>query len=232
MDADNRSNTNKGSACFKIFIVDPTPIVRDGLTHLINQQTDFMVCGEAANAASALKDIKENEPDIVITDLLSGNGIGISFIKDIAIRFSNIHVLVFSIHDESIFAGRCLTAGARGYVMKTASSGEIIFAINKIREGRICFSDQVQNKLLSKFYQKKPDVEIFTIESLSDRELEVFQLVGSGLKIQQIADELSISVKTIGSHVERIKRKMNLNNTREVFMHAVHWLSGSNLEKV
>ncbi len=225
-------SSNKSAACLKVFIIDAVPIIRQGLVHVINQKTDFTVCGEAGNALQALEAIDEHKPDIVITDLSCVKGIGLSPIKDIAVRFSGIPILVFSSQDESFFAERCLSAGAGGYVLKTESAETIVNAMRKLCNGEIYVSDYIQRNLLTRFFYKKPKDEVPIIETLSNRELEVYQHVGSGLKVREIADELNISVKTIGTHVERIKRKMNLKNTREVFMSAVHWRSGINAEEV
>jgi DNA-binding NarL/FixJ family response regulator len=213
----------KHTACRKVIIIDSSPIVRHGLAHLINDQINLTVCGETNNIEDAIIAINEYQPDIVITDISCGKGNGISLIEIILNHFSGIPILVLSMYDESLFAERCLNAGARGYVEKTEPTEKIIFAIRKILKGGIYISDRVESRLLNKFVSKQPKVETSSIASFSNRELDVFLLMGQGLKVQQIADQLNISVKTIGTYVERVKRKMSLNNTREVFMHAVQW---------
>lgn len=206
-----------------VLIIDSCPIVRQGLSHLISHQTNLKVCAETDSVEEALTAIEKCRPDIVITDLSCGKSSGISLIEIILDRFSGIPILVFSIYDESLFAERCIKAGVRGYVEKTEPTEKIIFAIRKIMQGGIYISDQVESSLLKKFVNKQSNIEASSIESLSNRELDIFMLMGQGLKVQQMADQLNISVKTIGTYVERLKRKMNLNNTREVFMHAVQW---------
>lgn len=213
----------KNNAYFRAIIIDPSPVVRHGLVHLIDHQANLTVCSETNNIEDALTAINEYQPDLVITELSCGKGNGISLIEIILNHFSGIPILVLSMYDESLFAERCLNAGARGYIEKTEPTEKIIFAIRKILKGGIYISDRIESRLLNKFVTKQSKVETSSIESFSNRELDVFLLMGQGLKVQQIADQLNISVKTIGTYVERVKRKMNLNNTREVFMQAVQW---------
>jgi len=232
MNAYYRGSLKKSSACLKVFIIDAVPMMRQGLVHLINDETDLSVCGEADNASVALRSIGEHQPDIIITGLSCGNGNGLSFIEDMAIRFAGIPILVFSKHDETIFAERCLIAGAKGYVMKIESPEMIMLAMRKILKGGIFVSAQAENKLLSKFYGNKHKDMTSPIESLSNRELEVFQFIGQGLRSKQIAVHLNISPKTIGTHIDRIKKKMALGSTREVFMNAFQWITDTNTEQV
>ncbi len=210
----------------RVFLIETLPIVRHGLKQFIDWQTDLMVCGESSNISDALISMKDSTPDIVISDLSIGNGNGGFLSEDLVIRFSGIPVLVFSINDESIFAERCLSAGARGYVKKTETPEKIISAIKTVLKGEICVSRQVRQNLLNNCFHTNSNVDLSSIESLSNRELEVLQLMGQGLKAKQIADELNLSVKTIESHTSRIKKKMNLKSINELIMHAV-WLSAA-----
>ncbi len=212
---------NKTIAHFKVFIIETLPIIRHGLKQFIDLQTDLMVCGEARNLSDALTGMEDSSPDMIIADLSIGNGNGIFLTEDIVNKFNDIPLLVFSINDESIFAERCLRAGARGYVMKTKSPENIISAIRTVLKGEIYVSHQAQHTLLNNYFHSNSKIDLSPIKSLSNRELEVLQLMGQGLKAKQIADELNLSVKTIETHTDRIKKKMNLKYTREVLIRAV-----------
>ncbi len=206
----------------RVYLIETLPVIRLGLKQFIDRQTDLMVCGESNNICNALKAIEDSNTDIVITDLSLGNGNGVVLSEDIVKKFSGIPLLVFSINDEFIFAERCLRAGARGYVMKTEPPEKIISAIRTVLKGEIYVGRQVQYNLLNNYFYTNSKVDLSPIKSLSNRELEVLQLMGQGLKAKQIADELNLSVKTIETHTDRIKKKLNLKNTRELIIHAVH----------
>ncbi len=206
-----------------VLIIESLPIMRYGLLRFINCESGFTVCGEASDITDVQTIMKECQPDIIITDLSPKMGININFINTITKRFANIPVLVFSAQNEIIFADRCLKAGARGYLMKSESPEEIITALKKILKGGVYVSAQVEHNLLCRFINDPAGIEKPAVDTLSNRELEVFHYLGQGLKAKEMANELNLSVKTIGTHMDRIRKKMNLRNSREVFMHAVQW---------
>ena len=213
-----------------VFIVDDHPIVRQGLVQLISQETGFMVCGDAGDVSGVLEAIAERKPDIVIVDLSLGHASGIRLIEDISRSDPDLPVLVLSMHDESLYAERCLRAGARGYVMKKEPPEKVISALNKIVSGDIYISEKLGAKLLHKLISRNPGVSSSPVESLSNRELEVFQLIGQGLKTRKIAEQLGLSVKTIETYIEHIKKKMHLNDSRDLFLRAVKWLMKDNMK--
>ncbi len=207
----------------KIFIVDDHPIVRKGLTQLINQESDLIVCGEADSANNALEILKKLKPDLVIVDISLQGIDGIELIKIMKVRFSGLPVLVVSMHDESIFAERALRAGARGYIMKQEAIERMMEAIRKVLKGDLYISERVSKNIVKRFIDGKAEASSSPVEILSDRELEVFQLIGQGYGTSQIAQELHLSIKTVESYRANIKEKLKLKNATELIKHAVHW---------
>lgn len=205
----------------KVFIVDDHCILREGLTHLINSEDDLVKCGETDNISDALQVIADCKPDIAIIDISLGDGSGIRLIENLTYSHPLLPVLVLSMHDESAYAERCLKSGARGYIMKQESSSELLSAIRKILDGGIYISDELNKKLLNKFVTNKFENTDYPTKLLSNRELEVYQLIGQGLKKHEIAERLTLSVKTVETYIEHIKIKMQLKDTHEVLMHAV-----------
>jgi DNA-binding NarL/FixJ family response regulator len=210
-----------------ILVVDDHPIVRRGLSQLINQEPDLIVCGEAENAASALDFLKKSRPDLAIVDISLQGVDGIELIKTIKARYEGPPVLVVSMHDESLFAERALRVGARGYIMKQEAIEKMMEAIRKVLKGEIYVSEKVSARIVRRFIHGKEEGADSPIEILSDRELEVFQLIGQGHATRQIAEELHVSVKTVESYRANIKEKLNLKNAAELVKHAVHWVESS-----
>ena len=208
----------------KVFIVDDHPIVRQGLEQLINQEIDFTVCGDAGDIPQALRAIADAHPDIVIVDISLGHSSGIKFIENLISRYPDLFILILSMHEESVYAERCLGAGARGYIMKQEPPEKVISALKKIMNGEIFISDKLSIKLLHKIVNRKSGVYTSPIDRLSNRELEVFGLIGQGLKTRKIAEHLNLSIKTIETYVDHIKKKMNFQDSRNLFLNAVQWL--------
>lgn len=209
---------------YKIFIVDDHPIVRKGLSQLINQEPDLVVSGEAPDAQSALELLKKLKPDLAIVDISLQGIDGIELIKTIRARYGNLPVLVVSMHDESLFAERALRAGARGYIMKQEAIEKMMEAIRRVIRGDLYVSEKVSAGIVKRFIDGKSEGVSSPEELLSDRELEVFRLVGQGVGTRQIADQLHVSVKTVETYRANIKEKLNLKNAAELIKHAVHWL--------
>jgi len=241
MTASNQSNSSAGGAPdpapatgssadkkISIFIVDDHPLVRQGLAQVINAESDMHICGEAEDAPKALHLVQGKDPDLVIVDIsLKGNN-GLELIKNIKALKHNLPILVFSMHDETIYAQRALRAGARAYVMKQESADKIITAIRRIMSGDIYVSNRVADQVLHQLVNGSGDPTGSPIDRLSDRELEVIQLIGSGLSTREIAASLNLSVKTIESHRAHIKEKLNLRNATELVQFSVQWVEQEN----
>lgn len=209
----------------RIFIVDDHAMFREGLRYLIDREPDLTVCGDVADADEALRNIDELKPDLVIVDISLSGTTGIDLIKAIKSKYEDLPVLVVSMHEESLYAGRALRAGAAGYVMKQEPAKTVKRAIRKVLGGDIHLSEKMAASMLGKFMrgdQAGPPAS--PIESLSDRELEVFRMLGEGKVTRQIAEELDLSVATIHSFRNRIKEKLNLKNSTELMLHAIQWV--------
>ncbi|MFQ5989545.1 MAG: response regulator [Candidatus Methylomirabilales bacterium] len=209
----------------RIFIVDDHPILRQGLTQLINQEADLSVCGEAEDTHAAFEAIGAVRPDIVIVDISLKNVDGIELIKKIRMRDDKLHILVLSMHDEALYAERALRAGANGYIMKQEAADQVVRAIRRVLGGEIYVSEKMGSKLLQKIVHRRY-VGDSPVDTLSDRELEVFRLIGRGYRTRQIAEMLHVSVKTIESYREQIKHKMKLRDATELLQHAIQWVHG------
>ncbi len=209
----------------RVFIVDDHPIIRMGLKQLINGEPDFRVCGDAGNIPQALRAIENSGPDITIVDISMGHSSGISLLKDLTRYYPGVSTLAYSMHDESMYAERCLRAGAKGYIMKNEPLEKVISALRRILEGEMYVSYKIKRKLLHKFVIKKSEACCSPFDILSNRELEVFQLVGQGLKTRIIADKSNLAISTIENHMYNIRNKMKFRNMRELFVHAVKFVN-------
>jgi DNA-binding NarL/FixJ family response regulator len=202
--------------------VDDHPIVRQGLALFIEREPDLMVCGEAEDATSALQAIRDSTPDFVILDISLDGRDGLELLKTLRVRHPNLPVLVLSMHDESVYAERSLRAGANGYIMKQEAADKVITAIRQILGGDVYLSDRLTKRMLQQFVNGSISPRD-PLAKLSDRELEVFRLIGAGHGTRQIADELHVSAKTVESYQAHIKEKLALRNARELVQHAVEW---------
>jgi len=207
----------------KILIVDDHPVVREGLTTIINHEKDLIVCGYADDNHQALKAIAELNPDVVIVDISLKNSDGIELTKNIKLRHPKLLVIVLSVHDESVYAERALRAGARAYLMKEVVSENITNAIRTVLKGEMYVSDTISKKFLQKIAGDKADTTKTSIEKLSDREFEIFRLIGEGYKASQIAKKLHLSVKTVETYRGRLKEKLNLDSAAELLQYAIKW---------
>ncbi len=207
----------------QVFVVDDHPIVRQGLALLINQEPDLAVCGEAEDAQSALQMLAAARPDILVVDISLNGPDGIDLLKNVRAREPNLPVLILSMHDEAIYAERALRAGAQGYIMKQEATEKVLVALRRILSHEVYVSDRIANRMLQR-YIGSPSAEGTPIMTeLSDRELEVFRLIGEGHSTRQIAVELHLSVKTVESYQAHIKEKLSLRNSRELVQHAIRW---------
>ena len=209
----------------RILIVDDHPLFREGLAQMINVTTDFSVCGEAENADEAMKAIPDLKPDLVLVDISLGVGSGIDLIRAIKAKFESLPILVISMHDESLYAERALRAGAMGYVMKHERGKRVLDAISRVIGGDIYVSEKMATSMLSKLTSGKNEVPVSPVETLSDRELEVFRMLGQGKGTRQIAEELNLTIATINTFRARIKEKLQLSTATELGVRATQWYS-------
>jgi len=215
----NQAPTEKS----RIFIVDDHAMFRDGLRQLIDREPDLIVCGDAAEAESALEGIRQLKPDLVVVDITLGGTSGIDLIKAIKNESEEFQVLVVSMHDESLYAERALRAGAMGYVMKQEPAKTVKTAIRKVLAGDMHLSEKMAGSVITKFIRGSEEVPPSPLEKLSDRELEVFQMLGVGKGVRQIAEEMNVTIPTVNSFRNRIKEKLQLKSSTEVMLHAIHW---------
>jgi DNA-binding NarL/FixJ family response regulator len=208
----------------RVYLVDDHPLVRESLASLIQRQSDLSVCGEADNPAAALSGIAAAQPDVAIVDLSLGERTGLDLIRDLKTAHPRVAVLVLSMHDEQLYAERALRAGARGYIMKREATRNVILAIRRVREGKIVVSESVAESLAARLVGGVSGGPDSPVASLSDRELEVFRLVGEGRTTRQIADTLHLSVKTVQAYYARIKEKLGAGNANEMLREAIRWI--------
>lgn len=213
-----------GASRKRILIVDDHPFMRAGLAQLIDKQPDLQVAGEAGEPAEALRQLGKSMVDLVLTDITMPGRSGIEFIKDVQAIHPGLAMLVVSMHDEVIYAERVLRAGARGYVMKEAGGEALLQAIRQVLAGQAYVSPRVSAKILDDMSGRKPRGSSSPIEKLSDREFEIFQLVGHGKSTRDIAQQLSLSPKTVDVHRANIKEKLGLKDATALVRHAVRWV--------
>lgn len=208
-------------------LVDDHPIVRQGVAQLINREPDLTVCGEANTAHEALSLLNTLTPDVAIIDVSLEDRNGIDLLKDIKLRFPRLPVLVLSMHHESLYAERALHAGAKGYIMKQEAPDRVLSAIRTILTGEVYVSEKMAARMLRTLADKRSGDQRSPIERLSDRELEVFRLIGKGFSTSEIAEQLFLSGKTVETHREHIKQKLQLAKKGELLRHAVQWCAAN-----
>jgi DNA-binding NarL/FixJ family response regulator len=226
-----QTDLTAGTAKSRIFIVDDHTMFREGLRQLIDREPDLTVCGDAAGADEALRSIAELKPDLAVVDLSLSGTTGIDLVKALKSKHPDLPVLVVSMHEESLYAERALHAGAIGYVMKQEPAKTVKAAIRKVLGGDIHLSEKMATTLLGKLMRGGPaEMPVSPIERLSDRELEVFRMLGQGKMTRQIAEELGLTIATINSFRNRIKEKLNLKNSAELVLHAIQWTREGTLQ--
>ena len=207
----------------RILLVDDHPLVREGLANLISQQPDFEICGEAGNEPQALELIGSVQPDVAIVDITLETGSGLELIRNIKALYPAVKTLVLSMHDEGLYAERALRAGARGYLMKREAAKKIIDGIRAVLAGQLYVSEKIISQMTEKFVEGGTAAAISPVEQLSNRELEVFQLLGRGHNTRQISEHLHVGFKTVQAYNARIKEKLRLANATELLREAMRW---------
>ena len=219
----SKKQASKAALSHRIYLVDDHPVTREGIVSLLNR-AGMTVCGQAENAPAGFEGIMSTDPDLAIVDISLPTTSGIDLVKNIKASAPSIPILVVSMHDEALYAERSLRAGAKGYIMKQEASKMIVSAIHEILNGGIYLSEKIKAKLLHGMLTGKQQETPYTIDHLSDRELEVFRLIGNGHSTRQIAEKLRLIVKTIDSYREHLKLKLNKASGNELVQHAIQWV--------
>ena len=214
----------------RIFLVDDHPLVREGLANLINRQDDLCVCGEAEDSAEAISGIAETRPDVALIDISLKNESGLELIKNLESQFPLVALIVLSMHDEALYAERALRAGARGYVMKRETTKNVLASIRRVLEGGVYVSERVVNAMARRLGSSAKLTAGSPVECLSDRELEIFRLLGQGRTTSQIADDLHLSLKTVQAYCARAKEKFGVNSLGELLRAAIRWEDASHIK--
>lgn len=209
----------------KVVIVEDHQMVREWLGHLIEKRREMRVCGEADNIKTAMKVIRETNPDLVLVDLTLPGSSGLELIKDLKAQGIKVPVLVISMHDESLYADRVLRAGGRGYISKQESSAEVLRAIQRVLGGEVYLSESMTAHVLKRMSQQGQQPQALGMQTLTDRELEVFQLIGRGKNAREIAAQLNLGETTIGTFRTRIKDKLGVRNAAELYSRAAQWVN-------
>jgi DNA-binding NarL/FixJ family response regulator len=207
----------------RIFLVDDHPLVREGLANLINGQDDLMVCGAAEDSAGAIAGIAKARPDVALIDISLKNESGLELVKNLENQFPLVALIVLSMHDEALYAERALRAGARGYVMKRETTKSVLTSIRRVLEGGVYVSERVVNSMARRLTTSRQASVSSPLERLSDRELEIFRLLGQGRTTSQIAEDLHLSLKTVQAYCARAKEKFGVNSLGELLRAAIRW---------
>jgi DNA-binding NarL/FixJ family response regulator len=208
----------------KVLLVDDHPVVRQGLAQLINQDPDLVICAEAENGPQAFEAITRTNPHVAVVDITLGDYDGIELIKNIKATHPELPLLVLSMHDESLYCERALRAGAKGYIMKQEATTNVLTAIRRVLKGELFLSDKMKQRMIHQLVSGKPKSSESPVERLSDRELEVFRLIGRGHGTRQAAEKLHLSVKTIETHRSHIMEKLGLHSPTELAQCAFQWV--------
>jgi DNA-binding NarL/FixJ family response regulator len=214
----------------RVFIVDDHPLVREGLTNLINGQDDLIVCGEAKDSARAINGIAKARPDVAVIDISLENESGLELVKQLASQFPQVALIILSMHDEALYAERALRAGARGYVMKHETSKSVLASIRRVLGGGIYVSERIVKRMALRLASSREPVASSPVERLSDRELEIFRLLGQGRTTSQIAGDLNLSLKTVQAYCARAKEKFGVTSLTELLRAAIQWDDASHVK--
>lgn len=220
---------SKSPAKHRILLVDDHPITRQGVAVLINQEEDLEVIGEADSAPAAIALLQKQPADLAIIDITLKTTNGIELMKHIRVLAPDMPVLVMSMHDEGVYAERAMRAGARGYIMKQEASSRVLTAIRTVLSGELHLSEKMKERMLHRLVNNRKEEVRFSIDTLSDREMEVFQLIGDGFSTRQVASKLNLSVKTIDSYREHLKLKLQLESGKDLVRYAIQWMKGATM---
>jgi DNA-binding NarL/FixJ family response regulator len=207
----------------RVFIVDDHAVVRNGLAELINQTPDLVFCGDAASAQEAIEKIQAAQPEAVILDLVLGDMNGLELLKKLKDLMPELPILVLSMHDEAYYAERCLRAGAMGYIMKKEAIEQVEDAVRTVLEGKVYLSKAMSERFLLAVTRPDPSRAVSPVLRLTDREFEVLECIGQGMRPKEIARKLRLSVKTIETYQAKLKEKLNLEDNSKLFQYALHW---------
>ena len=207
----------------RVYLVEDHPLMRASLAALLKQELDLVICGEADNAKRAQREIIEKKPDLAILDISLNDSSGFDLIKGLRTEAPRLKIIVLSMHDEKIYAERCIRGGADGYLMKRESSKRIVGAIRDVLAGKLAISEKISTTLAERFLRARKSEDGALLSELSDRELEVFNLLGQGLASRKIAEALNVSAKTVQAHFHRIKQKLQLSTATELMREATRW---------
>jgi DNA-binding NarL/FixJ family response regulator len=214
----------------RVFIVDDHPLVREGLGNLINGQDDLIVCGEAEDSVQAIAGIIQARPDVALIDISLKNESGLELVKDLGKQCPFVALIVLSMHDEALYAERALRAGARGYIMKRETSKSVLASIRRVLEGGVYVSEKVVKSMANRLRSAREAAASSPVERLSDRELEIFRLLGQGRTPSQIADDLNLSLKTVQAYCARAKEKFGVTSLTELLRAAIRWEDASHIK--
>lgn len=226
----NSPSTTATPRKHRIFLIDDHPLVREGLANLINGQHDLLVCGEAEDSPGAMTGIAKARPDVALVDISLKNESGLELVKNLDSQFPLVALIVLSMHDEALYAERALRAGARGYVMKRESTKSVLASIRRVLEGGVYVSERVVNSMARRFTSSSKGAESSPVERLSDRELEIFRLLGQGRTTAQIAEDLHLSLKTVQAYCARAKEKFGVSSLGELLRAAIRWEDATNVK--
>jgi len=228
----NHSPSKKKTVARKsrVFIVDDHPLVREGLTNLINGQDDLIVCGEAKDSAQAINGIGKARPNVALIDISLENESGLELVKQLKTQFPQVALIILSMHDEALYAERALRAGAQGYVMKHETSKSVLASIRQVLGGGVYVSERIVKRMALKLTSSRKPIISSPVERLSDRELEIFRLLGQGRTTSQIAADLNLSLKTVQAYCARAKEKFGVASLTELLHAAIRWDDSSHVK--
>jgi DNA-binding NarL/FixJ family response regulator len=226
----NSQASGTGARKSRVLVVDDHPLVREGLANLINAQHDLMVCAEAGDSAQAMAGIVKARPHVALIDISLKNESGLELVKDLASQFPEVALVVLSMHDEALYAERALRAGARGYVMKREASKNVLASIRRVLEGGVYVSERIASKITLRLTSSREALASTPVERLSDRELEIFRLLGQGRTTSEIASDLNLSLKTVQAYCARAKEKFGVTSLVELLRAALRWEDASHIK--
>lgn len=221
-----RRDQDKKGGRIRVVTVDDHPAIREALADTIEGKLDLELCGQASNGEEAFDLVDAEEPDVAVLDISLGDAHGLDLLQNLKAQHPNLHVVVFSMYDENTFAERAVRAGASGYVMKSESTERVIEAIREAAQGEIYLSRRMASRILSKVAQGGNSGPGFAVDQLTDREMSVFQMLGEGVSIEDIADQLSLSRKTVETYRRRAKEKLGFDTVAELLQYAIQWRFG------